>query len=226
MSERILVVDDERDLLDLVVYHLTHAGHKVVTAMSGEQALERVRERTPDLVILDILLPDIGGLEVCRILKGEERTKNVPVIFLTAKGEEIDRVVGFELGADDYVAKPFSPRELVLRVRALLKRRRGDDDIRPPLSAGDLRLDRDRHEVTIGKKPIELTATEFKLLAHLMENTGRALTRDSLLDSVWGTEAFVTDRTIDTHVKRLRAKLGKTGDKVETVRGVGYRFRD
>jgi two-component system phosphate regulon response regulator PhoB len=226
MSERILVVDDERDLLDLVVYHLTHAGHKVTTASNGEQALERARERTPDLIILDILLPDIGGLEVCRILKAEERTKNVPVIFLTAKGEEIDRVVGFELGADDYVAKPFSPRELVLRVRALLKRRRGDDDIRPPLAAGDLRLDRDRHEVTIGRKPIELTATEFRLLAYLMENTGRALSRDALLDSVWGTEAFVTDRTIDTHVKRLRAKLGKTGDMVETVRGVGYRFRD
>jgi phosphate regulon transcriptional regulator PhoB len=226
MSERILVVDDEKDLLELVQYHLTHAGFRVATAATGEQALERAREKSPDLVLLDILLPDIGGLEVCRMLKSDERTKNVPVIFLTAKGEEIDRVVGFELGADDYVTKPFSPRELVLRVRALFKRRRGDADLRPPLTAGDLRLDRDRHEVTIGKKPVDLTATEFKLLAHLMENAGRALSRDSLLDSVWGTEAFVTDRTIDTHVKRLRAKLGKTGEKVETVRGVGYRFRD
>jgi two-component system phosphate regulon response regulator PhoB len=226
MSERILVVDDEKDLLELVQYHLTHAGFRVATAATGEQALERAREKSPDLVLLDILLPDIGGLEVCRILKSDERTKNVPVIFLTAKGEEIDRVVGFELGADDYVTKPFSPRELVLRVRALFKRRRGDSDLRPPLTSGDLRLDRDRHEVTIGKKPVDLTATEFKLLAHLMENAGRALSRDSLLDSVWGTEAFVTDRTIDTHVKRLRAKLGKMGEKVETVRGVGYRFRD
>lgn len=226
MPERILVVDDEKDLLDLVAYHLTHVGYQVTMAGTGEQALDRARERTPDLIILDILLPDLGGLEVCRILKGEERTKNVPVIFLTAKGEEIDRVVGFELGADDYVAKPFSPRELVLRVRALLKRRKGDVDVRPALAAGDLRVDRDRHEVTIGKRPIDLTATEFRLLAHLMENAGRALSRDALLDSVWGTDAFVTDRTIDTHVKRLRAKLGRTGTQVETVRGIGYRFRD
>jgi DNA-binding response OmpR family regulator len=226
MAERILVVDDERDLLELVAYHLTNAGYKVVTAATGGEALERAREKPPELIVLDILLPDLPGLEVCRILKSGERTRGIPVIFLTAKNEEIDRVVGFELGADDYVSKPFSPRELVLRVRALLKRRRGEEGGRPPLVAGELRLDRDRHEVTIGGRPIDLTATEFKLLAHLMDNPGRALTRDQLLDSVWGTEAFVTDRTIDTHVKRLRAKLNAMGDRVETVRGIGYRFRD
>jgi DNA-binding response OmpR family regulator len=225
MADRILVVDDEKDLLDLVVYHLTNAGYSVSTAATGEQALEKALERPPELIVLDILLPDVPGLDVCRILKSSERTKSVPVIFLTAKNDEIDRVVGFELGADDYVAKPFSPRELVLRVRALLKRRRGEGGIRPALVAGELVVDRDRHEVTLEGKPIELTATEFRLLAHLMDNSGRALSRDQLLDSVWGTDAFVTDRTIDTHVKRLRAKLGNTGDRVETVRGVGYRFR-
>lgn len=226
MAERILVVDDEKDLLELVAYHLTNAGYKVVTAATGEDALERARGKPPDLIVLDILLPDMPGLEVCRVLKSGERTRAIPVIFLTAKNEEIDRVVGFELGADDYVSKPFSPRELVLRVRALLKRRRGEEGVRPPLVAGELRLDRDRHEVTIGGKSVDLTATEFKLLAHLMDHPGRALTRDQLLDSVWGSEAFVTDRTIDTHVKRLRAKLDAMGERVETVRGIGYRFRD
>lgn len=225
MAERILVVDDEKDLLDLVAYHLTNAGYNVTTAADGETALEKARERPPDLILLDILLPDLPGLDVCRILKSGERTRSVPIIFLTAKNEEIDRVVGFELGADDYVSKPFSPRELVLRVRALLKRRKGEGETRPPLVAGNLRVDRDRHEATLEGKPIELTATEFRLLAHLMDNGGRALSRDHLLDSVWGTDAFVTDRTIDTHVKRLRAKLGASGDRVETVRGVGYRFR-
>lgn len=226
MSERILVVDDEKDITELVAWHLNHAGYDVIVARNGEEALDRAREATPDLVILDIMMPDLPGLEVCRMLKSDERTRNVPVIFLTARGEEIDRVVGFELGADDYVTKPFSPRELVLRVRALLKRRRGDADLKPALVAGDLRVDRDRHEVTLGKNPVDLTATEFKLLAHLMENAGRAMTRDGLLDSVWGNDAFVTDRTIDTHIKRLRAKLGRVGERVETVRGVGYRFRD
>lgn len=226
MPERILVVDDEKDLLELVAFNLSNAGYKVVTATTGEEALERAREKQPDLIVLDILLPDLPGLEVCRILKSEEKTRGIPVVFLTAKGEEIDRVVGFELGADDYVTKPFSPRELVLRVKALLKRRKGDAEGRPALVAGDLRLDRERHEVTVQKKTVDLTATEFKLLAHLMEYPGRALTRDQLLDSVWGMDAFVTDRTIDTHVKRLRAKLGQVGERVETVRGVGYRFRE
>lgn len=226
MSEKILVVDDEKDLLELVAFNLSNAGYRVMTAANGEQALERAREKTPDLIVLDILLPDLPGLEVCRILKSEDKTRGIPIVFLTAKGEEIDRVVGFELGADDYVTKPFSPRELVLRVKALLKRRRGDGEPRQALVAGDLRLDRERHEVTIGKKAVDLTATEFKLLAHLMEYPGRAMTRDQLLDSVWGMDAFVTDRTIDTHVKRLRAKLGRLGERVETVRGVGYRFRE
>lgn len=226
MAERVLVVDDEKDLLELVAFNLTNAGFRVVTAATGAEALQQAREKLPDLIVLDILLPDLPGLEVCRILKSEAKTRTIPIVFLTAKGEEIDRVVGFELGADDYVTKPFSPRELILRVKALLKRRKGIPEGRPPLVAGELRLDRDRHEVTMKTRAVDLTATEFKLLAHLMEYPGRAMTRDHLLDSVWGTEAFVTDRTIDTHVKRLRAKLGEAGERVETVRGVGYRFRE
>lgn len=220
---RVLIIEDEATYRETLGYLLRKEGFDVVEAADGTIGLAEFERGGADIVLLDLMMPGLPGTEVCRRLRARS---SVPVIMVTARDDEIDKVVGLELGADDYVTKPFSPRELVLRVKALLKRRRGDGEPRQALVAGDLRLDRERHEVTIGKKAVDLTATEFKLLAHLMEYPGRAMTRDQLLDSVWGMDAFVTDRTIDTHVKRLRAKLGKLGERVETVRGVGYRFRE
>ncbi|HWN82252.1 MAG TPA: winged helix-turn-helix domain-containing protein, partial [Candidatus Udaeobacter sp.] len=178
-----------------------------------------------DLIILDLMLPDMDGTEVLRVLKADDRTRQIPVIFLSARTEEVDRVVGFELGAEDYVGKPFSPRELMLRVRALL-RRRGDGEETGALRAGGLAVDLTSHRVEVDGEAVELTATEFRLLAHLMRKPGRVLERDRLLDAVWGQEVYVTPRTVDTHVQRLRQKLGSAGRLIETVRGVGYRFSD
>jgi two-component system phosphate regulon response regulator PhoB len=227
MPGLILVVDDEQDLLDTLVYNLEKDGFQTRTALSGHAALEEVeREPLPDLVLLDLMLPDLPGSEVCRKLRNQERTAHLPIIMLTAKGEEIDRVVGFEVGADDYVVKPFSVRELMLRVRAILKRatpERGEDEL---LSFGRLRVDRAAHRVWVDSDEISLTALEFKLLATFIERKGRVQTRDTLLSDVWGIEADVTTRTVDTHVKRLREKLGEAGRYIETLRGVGYRFGD
>jgi two-component system phosphate regulon response regulator PhoB len=221
---RILVIDDEPDLVDLVVHHLRANGHETVFAGTGRGGIERAREQ-PDLIILDLMLPDMDGTEVLRVLKADDRTRAIPVIFLSARTEEVDRVVGFELGAEDYVGKPFSPRELMLRVRALL-RRRGDGDDTGALRASGLAVDLTSHRVEVDGEPVELTATEFRLLAHLMRKPGRVLERDRLLDAVWGQEVYVTPRTVDTHVQRLRQKLGSAGRLIETVRGVGYRFSD
>jgi two-component system phosphate regulon response regulator PhoB len=221
---RILVIDDEPDLVDLVVHHLRASGHEAISAGSGRAGLERAREQ-PDLIILDLMLPDMDGTEVLRALKADDRTRPIPVIFLSARTDEVDRVVGFELGAEDYVAKPFSPRELVLRVRALL-RRRGDSEDAAAMRAGGLTVDLGSHRVEVDGEPVELTATEFRLLAHLMRKPGRVLERDRLLDAVWGQEVYVTPRTVDTHVQRLRQKLGAAGNMIETVRGVGYRFSE
>jgi len=221
---RILVIDDEPDLVDLVVHHLHANGHETVFAGTGRGGIERAREQ-PDLIILDLMLPDMDGTEVLRVLKADDRTRQIPVIFLSARTEEVDRVVGFELGAEDYVGKPFSPRELMLRVRALL-RRRGDGEETGALRAGGLAVDLTSHRVEVDGEAVELTATEFRLLAHLMRKPGRVLERDRLLDAVWGQEVYVTPRTVDTHVQRLRQKLGSAGRLIETVRGVGYRFSD
>jgi two-component system phosphate regulon response regulator PhoB len=226
MAIRILVVDDEPDLLDLVRLSLSEAGFAVETAASGQQALELLRRAAPDLVVLDLMLPDMPGTEVCRFIRSRPETAEVLVLMLTAKSEEVDRIVGFELGADDYVTKPFSPRELVLRVRALLRRRAGSGGERNLLERDDVRLDLDRHRCWVGGEEVGLTAKEFQLLATLMRRPGRVLTRERLLDEIWGSDVTVTMRTIDTHLKRLREKLGRGGDMIETVRGVGYRFSD
>ncbi len=226
MADTVLVVDDEGDLVDLVAHHLRGAGFGVWVTGRGSEAVRLAVERQPDAVLLDVMLPDLQGTEVLRRLRADPATAGIPVIFLTARGEEVDRVVGFELGADDYVVKPFSPRELVLRVRALL-RRSGSVDERPArvLERDGIRLDPNRHLAEADGSVLDLTPTEFRLLAFLMERPGRVLSRAQLLDNVWGSDVYVTDRTVDTHVKRLRSKLGGTADRVETVRGVGYRFK-
>jgi two-component system phosphate regulon response regulator PhoB len=226
MTERILVVDDEPDLLELVRFNLTQAGFAVDTAASGREALAKLKRGAPDLLILDLMLPDVSGNEICRQVRADAALADLPVLMLTAKGEEVDRVVGFELGADDYVPKPFSPRELTLRVRAVLRRRAPGAAPSASLEHGPLRIDSDRHRCFVEGAEIELTAKEFKLLSTLMSRPGRVLTRERLLDEVWGSEITVTTRTIDTHLKRLREKLGKAGDLIETVRGVGYRFAE
>lgn len=227
MTATILIVEDEEDLVETLEYALQKEGYQTRSASTGARAVEQVRrEPIPDLVLLDLMLPDISGTEVCRRIRATDRTRHVPVIMLTAKGEEIDRVVGFEVGADDYVAKPFSVRELLLRVRAILRRAQTVEPERSEVVFGGLRVDRPGHRVWVGAEEVGLTALEFRLLTTLLTRRGRVQTRDRLLSDVWGYEADVTTRTVDTHVKRLREKLGDAGAYVETVRGVGYRFRD
>ncbi len=226
MAQTVLVIDDERDLLELIAHHLKGAGFEVLTAARGAEGARLAAERHPDLILLDIMLPDVQGTDILRRLRQDQATASIPVIFLTARGEEVDRVVGFELGAEDYVVKPFSPRELTLRVKALLRRAASEEPAEDKVvQRGGIRLDRGRHEVTVAGEVLDLTPTEFNLLAFLMDRPGRVLGREALLDKVWGSDVFVTDRTVDTHVKRLRSKLGPGADAIETVRGVGYRFR-
>jgi two-component system phosphate regulon response regulator PhoB len=223
-GDRILVVDDEPDIRELVGFHLTQAGYSVETARDGAEALAAIRRAPPALVILDILLPDLTGTEILRVLRQEEASRATPVILLTARSEEVDRVVGFELGADDYVVKPFSPRELVLRVKAVLRRGREEGAEGEVIVQKAIRLDLARHRCTVSDEEIELTAKEFALLGALMGRPGRVFTREQLLERVWGGDVHVTVRTIDTHMKRLREKLGGAADVIATVRGVGYRL--
>jgi two-component system phosphate regulon response regulator PhoB len=221
---RILVVDDEKDLRSLLEYNLTQAGFQVSTAQDAREALARVKSAVPDLVILDLLLPDLPGTEVLKALKRDH--PELPVLMLTAKGEEVDRLLGFELGADDYVVKPFSVRELVLRVRAVLRRAEASDTEAPRYQFRDLAVDIERHQVSVANKPVDLTALEFRLLTTLLQRKGRVQTRQTLLTDVWGLSGDLATRTVDTHIKRLREKLGRAGDYVETVRGIGYRFAE
>src|SRR5688572_19363925 len=224
---RILVVEDEQDLQQVLDYNLKQGGHDVTVTQLGAEALKAAREQKPDLVLLDLMLPDISGTEVCKQLKEHPATRATPVIMLTARGEEIDRVVGFELGADDYVVKPFSVRELLLRIQAILRRGRGEPgEGEPTVDFGKLRIDRGAHRIWVEGAEIELTALEFKLLVTLYDRRNRVQTRSALLSDVWGIDADITTRTVDTHVKRLREKLGDAGEYIETVRGVGYRFTD
>jgi two-component system phosphate regulon response regulator PhoB len=221
----VLLVDDERDLLSLLDFNLRAAGFETLLATTGEQALAHLRRRVPDLVLLDLMLPDIPGTELCRQIKADVRTRHVPVVMLTAKGEEVDRVVGFELGADDYVTKPFSVRELVLRLKAVIRRAapaRGAE--RPPAAVGPIRVDLEAHRAYVDGAEIALTALEFKLLTTFMARLGRVQSREQLLEDVWEMSSEVETRTVDTHVKRLREKLGSGRDLLETVRGVGYRL--
>lgn len=226
MPESILIVDDEQDVLDLLAYHLQRAGFKVLMARDGAVALQKARDHVPALVVLDLMLPEVEGTEVCKRLRAEPKTARIPILMLTAKAEEVDRVLGLELGADDYVTKPFSPREVVLRVRSILRRAQGEAEPAEVLKFGDIVVDSAKHEVTVKNKPVELTATEFKLLVTLMERRGRVQSRDRLLNDVWGYEGDVDTRTVDTHVRRLREKLDKAADCIETIRGVGYRFTE
>ena len=225
-GESILVVEDEEDILDLISYNLKQAGFSIIAVESGEEALEVASEEKFSLVLLDLMLPGIDGLEVCRLLRAKPETKNIPVLMLTARTEEVDRIVGLELGADDYLTKPFSPRELVLRVRAILRRAEvvesvSDETIR----IGSLTIDPIEHRVQLLGEEIELTATEFRLLLTLAQRRGRVQSREELLNVVWGYEHSGYRRTVDTHLRRLRAKMGEAADYLETVRGVGYRFR-
>jgi two-component system phosphate regulon response regulator PhoB len=220
----ILVIEDEADIREVLEYNLRQAGHDVVGIARGREGLRLVAERVPDLVILDLMLPDLSGIEVCKTLKRETATRAIPVIMLTAKGEEIDRIVGFELGADDYVTKPFSVRELLLRVQAVLRRSHGGAEETPVVRFGRLRIDRQAHRVWVDDVEIELTALELRLLLFLHDRKNRVQSRETLLDEVWGMSSEITTRTVDTHVKRLREKLGAAASYVETVRGTGYRF--
>jgi two-component system, OmpR family, phosphate regulon response regulator PhoB len=226
VSGLILLADDERDLVSTLEYSLQREGFSTRAAYTGKHALEESqRDPTPDLILLDLMLPDVPGTEVCRKLRFLDRTRSTPVIMLTAKADEVDRVVGFEVGADDYVVKPFSTRELLLRIRAMLRRAQPAAPTGNEESFGRLKLDRDAHRVWIDEGEANLTALEFKLLTVLLGRKGRVQTRERLLDDVWGIRAEVTTRTVDTHIKRLRQKLGAAGEYIETLRGVGYRFR-
>ena len=225
MAREVLVVEDEPDIRRLVVLHLERDGFRCRTAASGPDALRAVKTAVPDLVVLDLMLPELDGLEVCRRLRSDTSTAAVPIIMLTAKSDEVDRVVGLEIGADDYVGKPFSPKELVARVRAVLRRSRPDHATRV-LSVGPVALDPERHAVTLNGRPVELTPKEFDLLQALLEAAGRVLSREYLLNRVWGYARAdeIESRTVDVHVRRLRAKLGDDGSRIATVKSVGYRF--
>jgi two-component system phosphate regulon response regulator PhoB len=223
-SKRILIVEDEKDVVDLLTLNLRKAGgFALSTAADGAAGLAKARAEKPDFVILDLMLPKMPGLEVCKILKSEPATRHIPILMLTARAEEIDRIVGLEFGADDYVTKPFSPREVTLRIRAIL--RRGEKPAET-LQAGPISIDPGRHQIRVNGKRVHLTSLEFKLLRTLMQRRGRVQERDKLLNDVWGYESVIDTRTVDTHVRRLREKLGKAGDAIETVRGFGYRLRE
>lgn len=227
-KQKILAVDDERHILELISYNLQGAGYQVETAETGEQALEMARDTAPDLILLDVMLPDIDGLQVCTRLKREPETASIPVIMLTARGDEIDKVLGLEMGADDYVVKPFGVRELVARVKALLRRSGGQSQAEQAapkqLSAGGITLDLTTYHAYVNGERLQLTLKEFELLRMLMQNKGHILSRDQLLNKVWGYEYFGETRTVDVHIRHLRQKLGALGSQIETMRGLGYMF--
>lgn len=224
VKAKILVVDDEPDALELIEFNLKGGGFEVVTAADGEAALRQARLQAPDLVLLDLMLPEVDGLEVCKILRRDSATSSLPIIMVTAKAGELDRVLGLELGADDYVTKPFSPRELVLRVKNLLRRRQATEEKAERVQAHELLIDLPRHLVSVQGRAVELTATEFRLLTVLAQRRGRVQSREQLLRDVWNYDNVIDTRTVDTHMRRLREKLGRAARFLDTVRGVGYRF--
>jgi two-component system phosphate regulon response regulator PhoB len=226
--ERILLVEDEPDITEVLQYNLEKEGFQVELAGRGDTGLDAVRRESPDLVLLDLMLPGLDGLEMTRLLKRDPATAHLPIVMLTARSEEVDRIVGLELGADDYISKPFSPREVVLRVKAVLRRlqpEQPDDTASEQLQVGGIELDISGHQLRLGGKEVPLTATEFRLLRLLMERNGRVQTRGQLLSDVWGYAEDIDSRTVDTHIRRLRRKLGPEADRIETVIGVGYRLR-
>jgi len=225
-SKHLLIVDDEADIVELVSYNLKKEGFSVDSASDGEAALAKIRKGKYTLVILDLMLPGIQGLELCRILRNDPKTAALPIIMLTAKGEEVDKILGLEMGADDYMAKPFSPRELIARVKAVL-RRTGEQPVAEILKTGEIEIDRERYIVTIRGRAVKLSATEFKLLLFLIERKGKVFSRDQLLDAVWRDEAFVEPRTVDVHIRRLRSNIEEDPAKpkyIKTLRGIGYFF--
>ncbi len=225
LAQKILIIEDEIDIRDLLTYNLELEGLKVVGAANGEEALRVLKSEPVQLVVLDLMLPDVSGLEICRYIRRDSDLGSLPVIMLTAKGEEVDRIVGFELGADDYVTKPFNIREMILRVKAVLARSKTTPVAGKALRRGPLTIDPEQYEVTMDGRPLSLTATEFRLLHHLADHPGHARNRDELLDIIWGEDKFVTPRTVDTYIRRLREKLGPAGEMIQTLRGVGYRFK-
>ena len=224
--QQIFVVEDEPDIRETISYNLTQEGFKVFQFSDAESCLSKLKKQKPDLLILDLMLPGMSGLDMCKHIKSEQQLKMISIIMLTAKSEEVDRILGFELGADDYVTKPFSVRELILRVKVLLKKNSEMIDDSALITFGSISLNLDAHQVMIENNEINLTALEFKLLNHLIQRKGRAQTRDQLLGEVWGYNTEVTTRTVDTHIKRLREKLGDVGKYIQTIRGVGYRLNN
>ena len=222
----VLVIDDEKDLVELVRYNLEKENYHAITAFDGPSAVEIALRHHPDLIVLDVMMPGMNGLEVCRLLRADEKTRDIPIIMLTARASETDRVVGLEMGADDYVTKPFSPRELVARVRAVLRRVAGPKEKAKIIRRGQLMIDIDAREVKYQEKSVSLTATEFRVLEFLASRPGRVVSRDDIIDAALGQNTAVMDRTIDVHITALRRKLGSGGDLIETVRGFGYKFRD
>lgn len=227
-KEKILLIEDEPDITEVLQYNLEKEGYEVEFAHRGDTGLEAVRKSNPDLLLLDLMLPGVDGLELTRILKRDPQTRHLPIVMLTAKSEELDRIVGLELGADDYIPKPFSPREVVLRIKAVLRRHQQKDEEEGAgerLESGAVTLDIAGHQLFVRGKEIPLTATEFRLLRLLLERAGRVQTRGQLLTDVWGYAEDIDSRTVDTHIRRLRRKLGSEADRIETVIGVGYRLR-
>ncbi|MEA2563157.1 MAG: two-component system, OmpR family, phosphate regulon response regulator PhoB [Acidobacteriota bacterium] len=223
--ERILLIEDEPDIAEVLQYNLEKEGFQVELASRGDAGLEAVRRENPELILLDLMLPGLDGLELTRLLKRDPATAHLPIVMLTARSEEVDRIVGLELGADDYISKPFSPREVVLRVKAVLRRLQPEETPSELLQVGGIELDISGHQLRLGGKEVPLTATEFRLLRLLMERNGRVQTRGQLLSDVWGYAEDIDSRTVDTHIRRLRRKLGPEADRIETVIGVGYRLR-
>jgi DNA-binding response OmpR family regulator len=222
----ILIIDDEKDLLELVRYNLEKERFDVIVASDGESGVDIATKHQPDLIVLDLMMPGVDGLEICRRLRADERTARVPLIMLTARATEADRVVGLEMGADDYVTKPFSPRELVARIKAVMRRSAMQDEPPELIRHGAIVIDVARHEVTSDGKPVILTATEFRILRFMASRPGRVLKRDEIIDAALGRDTAVFDRTIDVHITAIRRKLGRGGDQIETVRGFGYKFRE
>ncbi len=229
-KEKILVVDDEKDIVELVQYNLEKEGYRISCAFSGEECLEFLKTELADLILLDLMLPEIDGLDVCKFLKNNPQTSHIPIIMLTAKGEETDIVLGLELGADDYITKPFKIRELLARVKAVLRRTKNNIPLsfkeKEIIKFNDLVIDSIKHQVTIKDQPLNLTSTEFKLLKFLASRPGKVFTREQLLNQVWAEDSFIVDRAVDVHIRRLRQKLLTASDYIITIRGVGYRFKE
>lgn len=225
-KQTILIIEDERSLVEVLTYNLTKEGFEVLSAGDGQEGLRRAQRALPDLVVLDLMLPVIEGLEVCRLLRSGPRTKDVPILMLTARSEEIDEVVGFQMGADDYVAKPFKIKPLVQRIKALLRRKQAPESAADIVSSNGIEIDREQHRVLVDGVELKLTPTEFRLLWGLARQPGRAFSRHDLMETAIGDDSLVLERTIDVHIKSLRQKLGEHAERIETVRGVGYRFRE